>query len=124
MLEKLHNAGQGCKVTHVDRILRERAGRETGVNWLLWIFLRWRLRGNKNMCAHTVILTPLYLPDLRVMEVRCVILMNKNHADTLLVKMREEKYILLLFTFHETVCKKQREAKTETDWVSAQLAFN
>lgn len=78
------------------------------------------------MCTHrhTVILTPLSLPDLRVTEVRCVILMNKNHTDTPLVKMKEEKYILLLFTFHGTVCEKQREAKTETDLVSAQLAFN
>lgn len=44
------------------------------------------------MCAHAVILTPLSLPDLRVIEVRCVILMNKSHTDTLLVKMREGKY--------------------------------
>lgn len=89
----MHNAGQGCTVTHGDRILRQRAGRQTGVNWLLWIFWRWRLRRNKNMCAHAVILTPLSLPDLRVIEVRCVILMNKSHTDTLLDKMREGKYI-------------------------------
>lgn len=44
------------------------------------------------MCAHAVILTPLPLPDLRVIEVQCVILMNKSHTDTL-VKMREGKYM-------------------------------
>lgn len=51
----MYNSGQGCKVTHGDRILRERAERETGVNWLLRIFLRWRLREKKKKktCAHT-----------------------------------------------------------------------
>lgn len=44
-----------------------------------------------------------------------MILMNKNHTDTLLVKMREEKYILLLFTFHETVCKRKTAAETASD---------
>lgn len=52
LLEKMHNSGQGCKATHGDRILRERARRKTGVNWLLWIFLRWRLRGEKT-CIYT-----------------------------------------------------------------------
>lgn len=67
------------------------------------------------MRTHSVILTPLSLLDLKVVEVPCVILMNKNHTDTLLVKMREEKYILLLFTFHETVCRKQTAAAAASD---------
>lgn len=63
----------------------------------------------KNMCAYTVILTPLCLPDLRVMEVSSVILMNKSHTDSLLVKMREEKCILLLLTFQKKECVGNRE---------------
>lgn len=69
----------------------------------------------KNMCTHTVILTPLSLPDLRVMEVWSVILMNKNHTDTLLVKMREEKCILLLFTFQKKECVGNREKQRYRD---------
>lgn len=118
----MHNSGQGCKVTQGDRTLRERrAGRETGVNWLLWIFLRWRLRGNKNMCTdrHTVILTPLSLPDLRVTEVRCVILMNKNHTDTPLVKMKEEKYLVIVHLSWNSVWETERSKEGDRLGVSS-----
>lgn len=112
---KKHNSGRGCKVTHGYRILRERAGRGTGVNWLWWIFLGWRLREKKP------ILTPPSLPDLRVMEAWCVLLINKNHTDTLLVKMREEKCILLLFTFQQH--RDRKEESQERRWIRCSLAF-
>lgn len=38
-----------------------------------------------------------------------MILMNKNHTDTILVKMREERCMLLLFTFQKRECMRNRE---------------
>lgn len=67
-------------------------------------------------CTH--LLTPLSLPDLRVMEVRCLILMNKSHRGTLLVKTREIKYVLLLFGSHETGCRKERKTVCQLNLLS------
>lgn len=68
--------------------------------------------GKKHAYTHTIILTHLSLPDLRVMEVWCVILMKKNHTDTRLVKMWKEKCILLLFTFQKECVRNRRLRQT------------
>lgn len=68
--------------------------------------------------TRTHLLTPLSLPDLRVMEVRCLILMNKRHSGALLVKTREIKYVLLLFGSHETGCRKERKTVCQHDLLS------
>lgn len=43
-----------------------------------------------------------------------MILMNKNHTDTLLVKMRGEMYLVIVHR-SKTVCKKQSKEKSETE---------
>lgn len=93
MLEKkqqLYNSDHCFKITEGD--WTEERSREGGCKLTFMDFskaegekVKKKTKGKKT-CAHSVILTPLSLPDLRVIEVWCVILMNKNHSDTFLVK--------------------------------------
>lgn len=83
----------------------------------------------KKTCAHTVILTPLPLSDLRVIEVWYVILMNKNHSDTFLVKKWKKRNVFCYWLPLKNSVRKRnmigrKEEVRTTDEISAEFAFN
>ena len=83
--------GETCELTFVD-ISKVEAGNVKEKNKT-----RTCSHAHARARTHSVILTALLLPDLRVIEVWCVILMNKNPCETLLVKnKREEMYLVIV----------------------------